>query len=69
MNIEFKETGVVEMLRHQDFSSYYNCLGIDELLRHEPFSVTRSMAQSLFMLGYIQGKHAERARRHKGVKK
>ncbi len=68
MNIEFKETGVVEMLRHQDFSPYYNCLGIDELLR-EPFSVTRSMAQSLFMLGYIQGKRAERARRHKGVKK
>lgn len=69
MNIEFKETGVVEMLRHQDFSLYYNCLGIDELLRHEPFSVTRSMARSLFMLGYIQGKRAERARRHKEVEK
>ena len=69
MNIEFKETGVVEMLSHQDFSPYYHCRGIDELLRHKPFSVTKSMAQSLFMLGYIQGKRAERARRHKGVKK
>lgn len=69
MNIEFKETGVVEMLRHQDFSPYYNCRGIDELLRHEPFSVTRSMTQSLFMLGYIEGKRAERAKRHKEVKK
>lgn len=69
MNIEFKETGVVEMLSHQDFSPYYHCRGIDELLRHKPFSVTKSMAQSLFMLGYIQGKRAERARRRKGVKK
>lgn len=69
MKIEFKEIGVVEMLRYQDFSPYYNCQGIDELLRHEPFSVTRSMAQSLFILGYIQGKRAERARRHKEVKK
>lgn len=69
MNIEFKETGVVEMLSHQDFSPYYHCRGIDELLRHKPFSVTKSMAQSLFMLGYIQGKRAERAGRRKGVKK
>lgn len=69
MNIEFKETGVVEMLSHQDFSPYYHCRGIDELLRHKPFSVTKSVAQSLFMLGYIQGKRAERARRRKGVKK
>ena len=69
MNIEFKETGVVEMLSHQDFSPYYHCRGLDELLRHKPFSVTKSMAQSLFMLGYIQGKRAERARRRKGVKK
>lgn len=69
MNIEFKETGVVEMLSHQDFSPYYHCRGIDELLGHKPFSVTKSMAQSLFMLGYIQGKRAERARRRKGVKK
>lgn len=63
MNMEFKETGVVEMLKYQDYAPYYNCQGIDELLRHEPFSVTRSMAQSLFMLGYIQGKRAERAKR------
>lgn len=63
MNMEFKETGVIEMLKHQDYSPYYNCQCVDELLRNNPFSVTRSMAQSLFMLGYIQGKRAERARR------
>lgn len=63
MNVEFKETGVVEMLKHQDYSPYYNCQCVDELLRNNPFSVTHNMAQSLFILGYIQGKRAERARR------
>ena len=64
-NMEFKEIGVVKMIEKQSAQPYYECRGVDELLRAYPQSVTRIMAHNLFLLGYIEGKRAERARRKK----
>lgn len=66
VNMEFQPQGVVEMLKHQSLVPYYSCEGIYELLRKYP-PVTREMAESMFMLGYIQGKRAERAKRKRGA--
>ena len=43
--------------------------GIDEIAEARPYSFTINAADDIFTLGYIYGKRAERARRHKGVKK
>lgn len=43
--------------------------GIDEIAKARPCSFTINAAADIFALGYIYGKRAERARRHKGVKK
>ena len=64
-NMEFQNTGVVEMLKKQDLSPYMQCNDIDEVLRKFPFETTRTMAIMMFMLGFIEGKRAERARRKK----
>lgn len=40
---------------------------IDEILEARPFSCTRSTSMDIFMLGYIHGKRAERARRKRAV--
>lgn len=64
-NMEFQETGVVQMVEKQSKLPYYECRGVDELLRAYPQSVTKAMAHSLFILGYIEGKRAERAKRKK----
>ncbi len=53
------------MVEKQSKLPYYECRGVDELLRAYPQSVTKAMAHSLFILGYIEGKRAERARRKK----
>lgn len=42
---------------------------IDEIAEARPYSFTIDAAADIFALGYIYGKRAERARRHKGVKK
>lgn len=66
-SLEYQDNGTVEMLTHQDYAPYYASCGIDDLLRAYPQSVTRKMAQSLYMLGYIEGKRAERDRRKRGT--
>ena len=65
INMEFRPTGVVEMVNKQPLTPYYDCLGVYEILREYPHQTTYKAAVSLFMLGYIEGKRAERARRKK----
>lgn len=65
INLEFQSQGIVGMLEHQDNTPYYQSLGVDELLRVYPDSVTHRMSTAMFMLGYIEGKRAERARRRR----
>lgn len=38
---------------------------LDDILEARPFSCTKDTAIDIFMLGYIHGKRAERARRKK----
>ena len=38
---------------------------LDDILEARPFSCTKDTAMDIFMLGYIHGKRAERARRKK----
>lgn len=66
-SLEYQDNGTVEMLTHQDYAPYHASHRVDDLLRTYPQSVTRVMAQSLYMLGYIEGKRAERARRKKSA--
>lgn len=61
--LEFQGQGIIEMLKHQNNAPYYSCDGVYEVLRKYPQTVTRETAISLFMLGYIHGKRAERARK------
>lgn len=64
-SLEYQDRGTVKMINKQSTAPYYSCAEIDDLLRAYPQSVTRTMAVALFLLGYIEGKRAERARRKK----
>lgn len=66
-NMEFEPKGIVKMLDMQDMIPYYVNEGVGELLRAFPKQVTHEMAVHMFMLGYIEGKRTERARR-KGIR-
>lgn len=65
IEIGYKNQGTVAMLKKQTISAYYESPGVDDLLRGFPNEVTERMAYYMFMLGYIEGKRAERARRKK----
>ncbi len=69
-NIEIVPTGIEKILEQQDIVPYLKNTGVDEVFRNHPDEVTHKTAVLLFMLGYIDGKRAERARRavrHDGV--
>ena len=63
--MEFKQKGIMKILDKQDMAPYFTCEGVDELLRAYPQQVTRTLAIHMFLLGYIEGKRADRARRNK----
>lgn len=67
-NMEFVSKGVVAMLDNQSLTPYFKSEGVDELLRTYPNQTTFKMASYIFMLGYIEGKRAERARKKKIVR-
>lgn len=67
-NMEFKPKGVVKMLNQQYIATYYRSEGVDELLRAFPGQMTRDAAFYMYMLGYIEGKRADRARRKRADK-
>ena len=58
MNLEFKPTGITEVLDQQGKTPFYQSHGVDELLRMFPEEVTQKMAYYLFTLGYMEGKQA-----------
>lgn len=62
-NMEFVSKGVVSMLDNQHLTPYLKSEGVDELLRTYPYQTTFKMAYYMFMLGYIEGKRAERAKK------
>lgn len=64
-SMEFKPKGIVKMLDKQNTAPYCQNEKVDELLRTFPKQTTHEMAVHMFMLGYIEGKRAERARRKK----
>ena len=51
------------MLNHQSTKPFYENEEVDELLNAYPDQTTHKMAVSMFMLGFINGKRTERARR------
>lgn len=67
ISLEFVPTGVEEMLDKQVLDPFYQSVGVDEILRNHPYEATRKVAIQLYMLGYIDGKRADRARRRKGT--
>lgn len=66
-SMEFEPKGIVKMLRKQSITPYCMSEGVDELLREFPNAATHKMAFYMFMLGYIEGKRADRARRKGGA--
>lgn len=60
---EYLDNGTVKMLKRQSSQPYYESKGVDDILRRYPYTVTKQTAYYLFMMGYIEGKRAERARR------
>ncbi len=62
-NMEFKPKGILKILDLQDPTPYFICEEVDELLRAYPNQTTRTMAVHMFLLGYIEGKRADRKRR------
>lgn len=62
-SVEFNPKGIVKMLNLQYAAPFLHREGVDELLREYPEETTRNMAYYMFMLGYIEGKRAVRARR------
>ena len=65
LNMEHIDGGNIAMLERQYMDPYYESGGVDDILRAFPGTVTMKTAQFLFMMGYIEGKRAERARRKK----
>lgn len=66
-NMEFETKGTVKMLDKQSITPFCMSEGADELLREFPNDVTYKMALYMFLLGYIEGKRADRARRKGGA--
>ena len=66
-SMEFEPKGIVNMLRKQSITPYCMSEGVDELRREFPNDVTHKMAFYMFMLCYIEGKRADRARRKGGA--
>ena len=67
-NMEFNPKGVVKMLNQQIVTPYCHSEGVDELLRAFPGQITHDAAFYMYMLGYIEGKRADRARRKRADK-
>lgn len=65
-SMEFVPKGIVKMISMQSIAPYCSSEGVDELLRAFPGQTTRDAALYMYMLGYIDGKRADRARRRKG---
>lgn len=65
LKMEYVDGGNIAMLERQYMDPYYESVGVDDILRAFPNAVTMKTAQFLFMMGYIEGKRAERARRKK----
>lgn len=65
INMEHQPSGILEILEKHSVAPYYQNSGVDELLRAFPMTTTRNMAVKMFLLGYISGKRAERAKRKK----
>lgn len=63
VNREFKDTGIVRLLLKQNISPYRKSVGVSEILRTFPYTTTQKTAYCMYMLGYMEGKRAERARR------
>ncbi len=63
MNMEYKDSGAVEMLQYQDYAPYCASAGVEDVLRAYPMETTARMAQSMYILGYIEGKRVERVKR------
>lgn len=62
-NKEFVSKSVVYILGEQDVTPYYEDENVDALLRAYPNQTTHKMAVYMYMLGYINGKRAERRKR------
>lgn len=67
MNKEFVFHGAAEILQYQDARPYYESDGVRDLLEANNMQTTYRMALSMFLMGYIEGKRAERARRKGGA--
>lgn len=63
----YQDSGAAGLVLRQPVTPYYECSGVDDILRAYPGTVARKTAFSLFMLGYIEGKRAERKRRKKTI--
>lgn len=63
MNMEYKDSGAVEMLQYQDYAPYCASAGVEDVLRAYPMETTARMAQSMYILGYIEGKRVERVKK------
>lgn len=66
----YEKNDTMRLLGHQFPISAFWCNGevrkqIQEISEGRPYSFTLSAASDIFMLGYIYGKRAERARRKK----
>lgn len=59
----FQYIGDAEILKYQDIGPYFESNGVEDLLKANNMETTRAMALSMFMMGYIEGKRAERARK------
>ena len=60
---EAPHMSLVEMLEHQSMAPMARCEGAQELLENYLRIVPVKTAMHMFLLGYIEGKRAERAGR------
>ncbi len=64
----YKRNETMELLGKQTFKNYFGAIkearkGLDEIKEARPHSFTKDAAEDIFVLGYIYGKRADRARR------
>lgn len=65
----YDKNETMKLLGNQEYSFIYRdgiMAKINDIVRVRPYSCTENTALDIFMLGYIYGKRAERARKRKG---
>lgn len=63
-----KHSDIINILRYQSLAPFTQSAAVEEILHRDWDKLSVTTLRELFLVGYIEGKRAERARRKVGMK-